>query len=94
MGLSENRVPQNPVAYNLSLFPDSNIAMKLGIDPIFGQTQIIKITSLQKNMVFYQMFRFSWIINTSYHFLQQKLKVDQKQSKNIRPRLPRDHMGI
>ena len=50
MGLSENRVPQNPVAaaYNLSLFPDSNIAMKLGIDPIFGQTQIIKITSLQK----------------------------------------------
>ena len=74
MGLSENRVPQNTVAYNLSSFLHSNIAMKLGIDPIFGQTQIIKTTSLQKKKVFYQMFRFSWIIKTSYHFLQ--LKVD------------------
>jgi hypothetical protein len=27
--------PKNPVAYNLSSFPHSNIAMKLGIDPIF-----------------------------------------------------------
>jgi hypothetical protein len=46
-------------------------------------------------MVFYQMFRFSWIIRTSYHFLQQKLKsTKNKVEKHPAKASPRDHMGI
>ena len=81
MGLSENRVPQKSRSLQLIIISPFKHSHEIGHRPhFFGQTQIIKTTSLPKKMVFYQMFRFSWIIRTSYHFLQQKTKVDQKQS--------------
>ena len=41
------------------------------------------------------MFRFSWIIRTSYHVLQQKLKsTKNKVEKHPAKASPRDHMGI
>jgi len=96
MGLSENRVPQKSRSLQLIIISPFKHSHEIGHRPhFFGQTQIIKTTSLPKKMVFYQMFRFSWIIRTSYHFLQQKLKsTKNKVEKHPAKASPRDHMGI